>query len=124
MARQYILVERTSHPSTRNHNVECWRLVFYGLDDGVIYEMTTDSSYRNFRRSGWDSITQDSNPWGVYEGLTRTARCTQDGFPIITADSRPELVWRATDRDEALRLVETDQRQRNPSDFERIFDRA
>ena len=119
--RQYILVERSSHASRINDNVTCWRLVFYSLDDGVLYEMTTDSSYRNFRRSGWDHVTADVNPWGVYEGLERSKRTTRDGFPIITADSQPRLIWRAQDRDQALKLVEADQRQRSPTDFERMF---
>lgn len=124
MSRQYILVDRISHPSRRNHSVTCWRMVFYSLDDGLLYEMTTDSSYRNFRASGWDWITEDDQPWGVYEGLTRTTRTTQEGMPIITADSRPSLIWRAQDRDQALKLVEADQNSRNPTDFERIFDHA
>lgn len=122
MARQYILVDRASHPSRRNHSVTCWRLTFYGLDDGRLYEMTTDSSYRNFHGSNWFWIVEDPNPWGVYEGLTRSTRTTQEGMPIITADSRPDLVWRASDRAEALRLVAADQRQRHPTDFERLFD--
>ena len=118
--RQYVLVERTSRNSRLN-GVTMWRLVFYSLDDGTLWEMTVDSSYRNFRSQGWDHLVQDDNPWGVYEGLRRSDRLTAEGMPILTADAAAERVWRAEDRDQALRLVEADQRQRNPDMFQELF---
>lgn len=118
--RQYVLVERSSRPSRLN-GVTMWRLVFYSLDDGTLWEMTVDSSYRNFRKMGWDHMVEDQNPWGVYEGLRRTNRVTQEGMPILTADSAAQRVWRAEDRDQALRLVEVDQQQRNPDMFQELF---
>lgn len=113
MARQYILADITSQRSRLN-GVTMWRFTWYGLDDGVVYETTADSSYRNFNKSGWNHIVENTEPWGVYEGLTRTTRTTQDGLPIITADSRPSLVWRCESREQALQLIEADQRSRDP----------
>ena len=122
MTQQYVLVERQIQPSRLTPGADMYRLVFYGLDDGVLWEMTTDAGFRNFRRSGWNLLMQESDPWGVYQGLKRTQRTTADGMPIITADSRPDRIYKCTDRDEALRLVEADQRERNPTAFERLFD--
>ena len=120
MSRQYVLVERSSQVSRLN-SVTMWRLVFYSLDDGTLWEMTVDSSYRNFRGQGWDHIVEDDNPWGVYEGLRRTQRTTTEHMPILTADAAAQRVWRAAHRDEALRLVEADQAQRNPDMFRELF---
>ena len=120
MSRQYVMVERSSQVSRLN-GVTMWRLVFYSIDDGTLWEMTVDSSYRNFRGQGWDHIVEDDNPWGVYEGLRRSKRATAEGMPILTADSAAERVWRAEDREQALRLVEADQAQRNPDMFRKWF---
>ena len=121
MTQQYVLVERHSQPSRLTPGADMYRLVFYGLDDGCLWEMTTDAGFRNFRRSGWHLLMQESDPWGVYQGLRRTQRTTAEGMPIITADSRPDRIYKCQDRDEALRLVELDQRQRHPTAFERLF---
>lgn len=113
MTQKYVLVERHSQPS-RYNGVQMWRLVWYGLTDGVLYEMTVDASYRNFRRQGWDHIVHDPSPWGVYQGLRRTRRETTRGVPVLTADGRPELIYRAVDLAEAMALVELNEQELNP----------
>jgi len=121
MANQYVLVERRSQPSRLN-GVTMWRLVFYCIDDGVLYETTVDNSYRNFVKNGWDHLVQTDQPWGVYEGLIRSSKTTRDHMPVITADSVPLCVYRSRDRDEALKIVSADQEQRHPDQFRSMFE--
>jgi len=119
--KQYVLVECNSQPSRLN-SVTMWRLTFYCLDDGVISEMTVDSSYRNFRRNGWDHVVESDSPWGVYSGLTRTDRVTREGVPVLTADGAAELIYRCEDRNQALKLVEVNENERNPSIYASLFE--
>jgi hypothetical protein len=99
-----------------------WRLTFYSLEDGTLWEMTVDPSYRNFRRSGWEHVVEHESPWGAYQNLRRTARRTQDGTGVLTADSPADLVWRSADLGQALDLVTVRDRELNPTDYERLFD--
>jgi hypothetical protein len=94
-----------------------WRLTFYCLDDGVISEMTVDSSYRNFRQQGWDHVTESANPWGVYSGLAQTDRLTRQGVPVVTADGTAELIYRCEDRNQALQLVKACEHENNRNSF-------
>lgn len=113
MTQQYVLVERSQHDSRLTPGARMSRFTWYGLEDGQLWEMTTDSGFRNWRRNGWNLLVEDPEPWGVYQGLRRTQRRTREGMPIITADSRPGLVYRCRDRAEALELVRWDQAQRH-----------
>lgn len=119
---KYILIERTSQRSVQN-GVTMWRLTFYCLDDGLLYEMTVDPTYRNFRKKGWDHVVESDNPWGVYGNLTRTARETREGTPVLTADSQPELIYRCEDRDEAAAMMQLNEEELHPpvSQFGRFF---
>lgn len=103
MANEYVLVERTSRRG--RNGVTFWRFTFYCLADGLFYETTVDNTYDNFRKSGWDHLAEDQSPYGIYTGLTRTQRTTREGFPVITADSRPRLTSRCEDYDEAMKIV-------------------
>lgn len=118
--KQYVLVECNSQPSRLN-GVTMWRLTFYCLDDGTICEMTVDSSYRNFRRRGWDHVVESECPWGVYTGVTRTDRVTREGVPVVTADGTAELIYRCEDRNQALKLVEANENENNTSLFQQFF---
>lgn len=119
---EYILIDRQEQTSRLNGGT-MWRLTFYCIDDGTVHEMTVDSSYRNFSRQGWDQVVHTPNPWGVYAGLKRTRRTTRQGVPVITADSKPNIVHPCTDHAEALRLAEMDIDSRNQhSTFGELFD--
>ena len=120
MKQKYILVECNSQPS--RNGVTMWRMTFYCLDDGSLWETTVDPTYKNFRRSGWDHIVEHDNPWGVYEGMKRTKRKTQDGTPVLSADSKPHLQIRCEDHAQARALVELNEREIKPTPFERLFD--
>ena len=120
---KYILIEIQQQPSRLN-GVSMWRLTFYCLDDGTYHEMTVDNSYSNFKRSGWDHVVTDPNPYGVYKDLKRTARKTARGVSVLTADSRAKCVLELEDQDQALALVQLDQDQRRGgNNFGDLFDR-
>ena len=106
MANEYVLVERTSRRG--RNGVTFWRFTFYCLEDGLFWETTVDNTYDNFKKSGWDHLADDPNPWGVYTGLTRTKRTTREGMPVITADSKPRVETRCESRDEAIAIVAAD----------------
>ena len=104
MADEYILIDRRSQPG--RNGTRMWRLTWQRIRDNTHWETTVDSSYRNFRGQGWDHLVEHACPWGVYTNLTTTARRTQQGLGVITADSRPDILVRVEDQDQALALAE------------------
>jgi hypothetical protein len=103
MARQYILSEVESQPS--RNGTTMWRLRFTDIDNLEQVDMTVDSTYRNFTRSGWDHVVRDPEPWGVYEGLRRTSRKTRTGRTVVSADSGVCLVFRCESQQQARDLI-------------------
>jgi hypothetical protein len=110
----YILVERESFASKINAGARVWRLTFYCLTDGTFWEMTVDSSYRNYRKKGWDHVVQDPSPWAVYQDLPRTQRTAKSGFPVVSADAEARIDLRFRDRDQALAVMSEHYQGRNP----------
>jgi hypothetical protein len=110
----YILVEREEFDSRLNPGARSWRLTFYSVDDGTFWEMTVDSTYRNYRKSGWDHVVRDDNPWASYADLQRTDRQATSGFPIVSADSPARINHRFESRDQALKIMQLDYEQRHP----------
>lgn len=116
---EYILTDMTAQPG--RHGVTLWRFRFYSLADGTLWEMTTDATYRNFRRSGWQLVTEQPDPWGAYQNLQRTQRRTREGLGVITADSPAQIVWRAQDRAQALAVITAREQELHPDLFHRQF---
>ena len=104
---EYILIDIDQQPSRQN-SVTMRRLTFYCLTDQTYHEMTVDSSYSNFKRSGWNLVVTDKRPWGVYRDLRRTERKTKRGLNVVTADSRAKCVLELDDQAMAIALVELD----------------
>ena len=102
-ANEYVMVERTS--GRGRNGVTFWRFTFYCLADGLFYETTVDNTYDNFHKSGWNLLVEDDQPLGIYTGLVRTRKVTREGFPVVTADSRPRIQVRCEDFDEAMKIV-------------------
>jgi hypothetical protein len=121
---EYILLELTESSSRLNVGQTYWRLTFYSIDDGTFWEMTVDPTYRNFRKSGWNHVVRDAEPWGVYTDLKRTKRISATGIPIVSADTPARLQYRCRDNQEALQLMEADYMLRNPAPtrFQDLFD--
>jgi len=109
---EYILVDIAQQRSKLNH-VTMWRMTFYSIDDGTVWEMTVDPTYKNFKRSGWDHVVESDIPYGVYGNLKRTDRISQSKLPVVSADSKAEVIYRCVDQNEALKLMEADISQRN-----------
>lgn len=101
---QYILIDLEQRPG--RNGVTFWRLTFQNLMTNHIGEMTVDSTYKNFRKSGWDRVVEHDCPWGVYRGLKLTKRLTRDGIPVISADCEASCVHRCDSHEQALALAE------------------
>ena len=108
---KYILIERQEQRSTLNGGA-MWRLRWYCVNDGTFHEMTVDPAYNNFKRAGWSTLVQETNPFGCYRNIHRTDRVTADGMGVVSADHRAELLVRVADQAEALALAELDQQER------------
>ena len=115
---KYILIDRVEQPSKLNGGY-FWRLKFYCLDDKTYCEMTVDPSYRNFDR--WRAVVQDESPWGVYDQIRRVNRKTKENLQVVTADNPARLIYRATDQEQALQLVELDLQDEPPTTFGTLF---
>ena len=122
MSNEYILVNIEQGRSQLNGG-EFWRLTFQSLDDGLVYEMTVDPAYNNFRRSGWNQIVTDEYPYGVYTGLKRTQKQTRRGVPIVSADGPARIIYRCANDQELARLVGANAQsfQESPTAFQELF---
>ena len=86
----YVLFDRRHTQGRSGRDLYRWRWI--NLATGREWETTTDSSFRNWRQNGWQSMSQDPNPWGVYSGLRPSSRSTKGGVGVITADSWPQRI--------------------------------
>jgi hypothetical protein len=121
MNEEYILIDRLERPG--RNGVRFWRLVFQRISDNLIVEMTVDSTYRNFRRSGWAQVVETDEPWGVYHKLQLTDRQTRTAIPVASADSPAEIIYRCADHAEALALAEASLRHNSPAErFDNLFE--
>jgi hypothetical protein len=109
---EYLLVDIKQQPSRLNL-VTMWRLTFYCLDDGTVWEMTCDSSYKNFKRQGWEQTVTDPNPFATYLDLKRTDRVTKEGIGVVSADSKSRVGDRLLNQDQAVDIMEFDMDKRN-----------
>ena len=67
-----------------------------------LHTCIVDEHYRNYHSSGWDRILKRPIQYGLYGGLRETKRTNSEGFPVISADSRPELIEKLTQADVEL----------------------
>ena len=100
----YMLVAREQHRSRLN-DCDYYRFTWIRLSDLTIWETTVDSTYRNWQRRGWQQLSLMPNPYGIYTGLRPTTRTTAQGWGILTADSRAELVEAVRDQDQACDII-------------------
>ena len=121
MNEEYILINRTEQPG--KNGVRMWRLTFQRISDNQIVEMTVDPTYNNFRKKGWDHVVEDDNPWGVYQNLRDTKRFTNQGIPVVNADSPARIIYRCENQEQALQLAEASLNHNSPGDrFRGLFD--
>jgi hypothetical protein len=82
-----------------------YRYTWIELDTLEIWETTVDESYRNWQKKGWDQLSQGDQPYGIYTGLRKSQRTSRQGYGILTADSRPELLLPIESQDLACDVV-------------------
>ena len=87
-----------------------YRITWYCLDTGKIYESTIDESYANYKN--WKNLVESAKPFGAYENLKKSKKTTKAGIPVISADSKPQLIL-PLDEQEALKVMEAAARQFN-----------
>ena len=101
---EYMLVAVEASWSHLN-NCKMWRMTWIDLKDGSIWETTVDESFRNFHSKGWDVLVNNPNPYGIYLGLRKSQRTSRQGYGILTADSRPDMLVQCDDQDMACDIV-------------------
>lgn len=109
MNKQYIL---TSIERKIGHMNNSWiyELTWVDVDTLEVFTMTVDSSYRNYKRSGWDVIIQ-TNQLGVYTNLKKRPSANhKDDLPVLDADSKPVLDQHLTQKqiDDVLDLIRSE----------------
>ena len=121
--RQYVLVDIREMNSKLNGGTY-YRLTWVCIDDMTRWEMDVQDSYRNYLRNGWRSII-DNQRWGVYEGMWETARNTNRGVNVLSADSRPECIIPIDTQDLAIEVILKEQERLNDlharNNFDKIF---
>jgi len=65
-------------------------ITWIDLEDLQQLTTTLDPTYRNY--PNWHSILTSKNPEGVYTNLKLTGRLDKNDIPVISADSKPELL--------------------------------
>lgn len=119
---EWILIDRESKPG--RNGVTMTRLTFQNIEDNEIAEMTLDNTYTNYKKSGWDHVAEDECPWGVYTDLRKTTRKTRTGVPVLTADSKANIIYRCENHEEALEMAQASiDMDRTPRPFDQLFTR-
>ena len=113
----WILQRHTATPGRGNVTCHRWRWV--SVDTGEVLETTTDSTMRNWVRHGWANLAQDPMPSGVYQNIHKTARATNQGVGVASADYRAELQHRLS-QEQADWMVREVRKPTN--DFNTVFE--
>jgi hypothetical protein len=110
-----------SHTDTPGRgNVRCHRWRWVSVDTGEILETTTDSTMRNWNTKGWNNLSQDPHPWGVYQNIHKSqTRETNRGVGVASADHRAQLQHRLTQEEAEWMINEI---KRPTSSFGELFE--
>jgi len=122
MNQEYILIDLQPQASRQN-DAPMWILTFQRISDNLVFEMTVDSTYRNFTKKGWNHVVTSESPWAVYANLKLTTRHTRQGTPVVSADSTADIIYRCADQAEALELAQASVDHNSPGDrFRGLFE--
>lgn len=113
----WILQQHTARPGRGSVTCHRWRWV--SVDTGEILETTTDSTMRNWSRHSWATLAEDPRPWGIYQNIHPTARSTNQGVAVASADYRAELQHRLTEEQADWMVREV---KRPSTTFDNVFD--
>jgi len=82
-----VLIERKFGPLNQ---VLIEELTWLDLTDLKQLTTTLDPTYRNYKN--WHSVLTAKIPTGIYTNLELTGRLDKNDTPVISADSKPELL--------------------------------
>jgi hypothetical protein len=104
MSSENFVLQRVTQSPGRG-STTCWRWRWVGVEEGEVLETTTDSTMRNWRAQGWENLSLDPCPWGVYTGIHSSGRQTKQGVQVANADYRATIQHRFGDQDAANQAV-------------------
>ena len=115
----WILQRYTSKPG---RGVTCHRWRWVSVDTGEVLETTTDSTMRNWTTKGWNNLSQDPEPYGVYTNIHKSnTRATTQGVGVASADHRARLQHRLTQA-EAEWMVNEIKKPSPDTQFSEVFE--
>jgi hypothetical protein len=91
--KNYLLVMMQRKHGHINHNL-IEELTWLDLQDLKTLTTTLDPTFRNY--PNWYSVLTSTCPTGVYTNLKLSGRLNNDNVPVISADSKPQLVREVT----------------------------
>ena len=106
--KQLILSDITAKMGRYNEDY-IYELTWVDIETLQVYSTIVDCTYRNYTRSGWDTIINNKQ-LGIYDRLRLTAKQDKDALPVISADSHPRLLAACTER-EIEQMIELQQEQ-------------
>ena len=109
MARDLLLADVTTKRGHLNDSY-IHDVTLVDIETLELYTCVVDESYNNYRRSGWDEILARPVKLGLYGNLRATERKNNEGFRVISADSRPQLI-EALSETEMMQVIETRKEQ-------------
>ena len=120
MASENFVLQRVTKSPGRG-STTCWRWRWVGVEEGEVLETTTDSTMRNWTTKGWDILSEDPCPWGVYNNIHSSGRKTNQGVAVANADHRAILQHRFDDQDAANQAVDWIKNALNPKAHNNTF---
>jgi hypothetical protein len=97
LTKEYLLFEiREKHGKLNDSTI--YTLGFLDIDTLDEYVCVVDTSYKNYKRSGWDKLLHTKAPYGVYTNLKLSDTSVgKKGEKIIHGDSKPIQVEALTE---------------------------
>lgn len=110
------------YKASPGRGVTCHRWRWVSVDTGEVLETTTDATMRNWHTKGWNNLSQDPEPYGVYTNIHKAAsRETKHGVGVASADHRAIMQHRLT-KEQAEWMVNEIKRPSGPESFEQLFE--
>lgn len=109
-----VLVERKYGPMNQ---VLIEELTWIDLSDLKQLTTTLDPTYRNY--NNWHTLLTAKIPTGIYTNLDLTGRVDKNDVPVLSADSKPELLL--TVDDATLEEILTELARPKLTQFQKLF---
>jgi hypothetical protein len=103
MTEQYLLLDVRPKKGHLN-DVIIWNIKWFRISDRSVWTQTLDPSFNNWRKCKWDSFVTEPI-YGLYTGLKETDREDREGYGVISADRRPQLI-EPTTQNQSIEIAE------------------